>query len=75
MHRLQSDYADRLADRPSSGKVFLKEFAEADIPNFIKQYGQEINQAGLLQATVKQYKNRLKTEKLDAAEKKILKTT
>ena len=33
----------------------------------------EINQAGLLQATVKQYKNRLKTEKLDAAERKNIK--
>lgn len=75
LHRLQSDYADRLADRLSSGEKFFskKEFAEADIPNFIKQYGQEINQAGLLQATVKQYKNRLKTEKLDAAERKNIK--
>ena len=75
LHRLQSDYADRLADRLSGGEKFFskKEFAEADIPNFIKQYGQEINQAGLLQASVKQFKNKLKDKDLSAAEKKKIK--
>ena len=70
MHRIQSDYAKDLKGKLESGGEFAskEDLAKMDVAGFIKDYGAEVYQAGILQTKVKTLQKALKNTK-DAAEK------
>jgi hypothetical protein len=74
LHRIQSDYAKDLKGKLESGGEFAskEDLAKMDVAGFIKDYGAEVYQAGILQTKVKTLQKALKNTK-DAAEKTKIK--
>jgi len=74
LHRVQSDYAKDLKEKLKSGGEFAskEDLAKMDVTQFIKDYGAEVYQAGILQSKVKSLQKTLKNTD-DAAEKTKIK--
>tara|TARA_R100000231_G_scaffold44536_1_gene38574 strand:- start:906 stop:2990 length:2085 start_codon:yes stop_codon:yes gene_type:complete len=74
LHRIQSDYAKDLAEKLERGGEFAskEDLAKMDATGFIKDYGAEVYQAGILQSKVKSLQKALKNTD-DAAEKTKIK--
>ena len=74
LHRVQSDYAKDLKSKLESGGEFAskEDLTKMDVAGFIKDYGAEVYQTGILQTKVKTLQKALKNTK-DAAEKTKIK--
>ena len=74
LQRIQSDYAKATKNALESGKEFASkaDLEKMDVTNFIKDYGAEVYQTGILQTKVKTLQKALKNTK-DAAEKTKIK--
>ena len=74
LQRIQSDYAKATKNALESGKEFASkaDLEKMDVANFIKDYGAEVYQTGILQTKVKTLQKALKNTK-DAAEKTKIK--
>ncbi len=74
LQRIQSDYAKATKNALESGKEFASkaDLEKMDVTNFIKDYGAEVYQAGILQTKVKTLQKALKNTK-DPAEKTKIK--
>ena len=74
LQRIQSDYAKATKNALESGQEFAskEDLAKMDVTQFVKDYGAEVYQAGILQSKVKSLQKALKNTD-DAAEKAKIK--